>query len=163
MAVSNSKKRKRRKLRRSTLWRLLRRYLFGGKETSLKKAKSVALASFMAFTPLYGIQTYIGLLLAYLLKLNKIRVAILINIVTPYPIVPFIIYFSFKIGGVFLETPIIVGKDVEFTWQLLFDNLLQYLTGGFILATVMGILLGFLSYPLFIYLDKRKQLQKVSV
>lgn len=161
MLQNPPRKKKRRKPKAKVLWRLVRRILTVNKETPNKKAQSVALAAFMSFTPLYGVQTYIGIALAFLFKLNKIRVVVLIQIITPYPIVPFIIYLSFKIGGFFVDAPALVGKNVHFTWELLKENLLQYLTGGFLLAIVMGVVLGLGSYPLFKYLDKRKNANQV--
>lgn len=156
MAQNQPKKKKKRKFKTKVLWRLVRRVLLSAKESPKKRAQSVALAAFMSFTPLYGVQTYIGLALAFLFKLNKIRVAVLIQIITPYPLVPFIIYLSFKIGGLFVNTPTVIGTSETFSWQLLQNNLLQYLAGGFLLAIVMGILLGIASYPLFNYLQKSK-------
>lgn len=156
MGKNKTRAKRRKKIKVKLLLRFARRVLFSSNETTLKKAQSMALASFMAFTPLYGLQTYIGIALAFLFKLNKVRVAILINIVTPYPIVPLIIYFSFKVGGIFVNAPTLVGKDVSFSWELLQDNLVQYLLGGFLLAIIMGLILGILSYPMFKYLDKKK-------
>ncbi len=150
------KKTKKKKFKVKSVWRLTRRILFNPNESPKKRAQSVALASFMAFTPLYGVQTYIGIAMAFLFRLNKVLVGVLINIITPYPLVPFIIYLSFKIGGVFVDTPTIIGKNQAFSWQLLGDNLVQYLSGGFLLAIAMGVLLGLLSYPLFVYLGKRR-------
>ncbi len=156
MVQNQPKKKEKRKFKVKTLWRLVRRILLSAKESPKKRAQSIALAAFISFTPLYGVQTYIGIALAFLFKLNKVRVAVLINIITPYPLVPFIIYLSFKIGSIFVEAPTIVGKNETFSWQLLQDNLLQYLAGGFILAICMGLLFGVVSYPLFIYLKKKK-------
>lgn len=148
---------KKKKYKAKTLWRVARRTLLSQKENPKKRAQSVALAAFMSFVPLYGLQTLLGIFLAFVLRLNKLLVIVLINIITPYPLVPLIIYFSFKVGGWFVSNPAMVGKNESFSWQLLQDNFVQYLTGGMLLAIVMGILLGGLSYPLFVYLQKRKR------
>lgn len=158
----NTRKRKKKKLKAKTLWRMARRALFSHKESPKRRAQSVALAAFMSFIPLYGLQTILGVFLAFVLRLNKLLVIVLINIITPYPLVPLIIYFSFKIGGWFVSTPTQVDKNESFSWQLLQENLTQYLVGGTLLAVVMGTLLGGLSYPLFVYLQKRN-LSKINV
>lgn len=148
---------KKKKFKAKTLLRVARRTLLSQKESPKKRAQSVALAAFMSFIPLYGVQTILGIFLAFILRLNKLLVIVLINIITPYPLVPLIIYFSFKVGGWFVPYPALVGKNESFSWQLLQDNFIQYLIGGMLLAIVMGILLGGLSYPLFVYLQKRKR------
>jgi uncharacterized protein (DUF2062 family) len=163
MVQHSPQKIKKKKFNAKSIWRLTRRIVFNPNESPKKRAQSVALASFLAFTPLYGVQTYIGIALAFIFRLNKVLVVVLINIITPYPLVPFIIYLSFKIGGVFVNTPAIIDKTQTFSWQLLGDNLVQYLSGGFLLATVMGTLLGLLSYPLFVYLGKRRANKMVPV
>ncbi|MDL5049075.1 DUF2062 domain-containing protein [Oscillatoria amoena NRMC-F 0135] len=101
----------------------------------------------------------LGILVAFALRLNKVLVIVLINIITPYPLVPVIMYLSFKIGGIFMEHPAQIDAGQSFSWQLLQNNLVQYLSGGLILAIVMALLLGALSYPIFILLQKKARLK----
>ncbi|MGV3598397.1 MAG: DUF2062 domain-containing protein [Bacteroidota bacterium] len=152
-------KKKRRKVSRKALWRLTRRSLINPNESPKTQAFSVAIATFLAFVPLYGLQTILGILVAFALRLNKVLVIVLINIITPYPLVPVIMYLSFKIGGIFMEHPAQIDAGQSFSWQLLQNNLVQYLSGGLILAIVMALLLGALSYPLFILLQKKARLK----
>lgn len=159
--MAKTKRRKKRKFSGKLLLRVLRRVLFSPNETPKKRAQSVALAAFMSFIPLYGLQTLIGVFLAFVFRLNKLLVAVLINIITPYPLVPLIIYFSFKVGGHFVTSPVIIEKNVRFSWELLRDNLWQYFIGGTLLAVVMAIVLGGVSYPMFVLLKMRKA-NKVS-
>jgi uncharacterized protein (DUF2062 family) len=146
---------KRKKVSRKALWRLTRRSLINPNEAPKTRAFSVAIATFLAFVPLYGLQTILGILVAFALRLNKVLVIVLINVITPYPLVPFIMYLSFKIGGVFMDNPAQIDTGQNFSWQLLQNNLLQYLSGGLILAVAMALLLGSISYPLFIFLQKK--------
>ena len=154
MAVATVK-RKKRKLKLASLWRLAKRALFSMAESPEKRALSVALATFIAFTPLYGLQTILGIALAFALRLNKMLVIVLINIITPYPLVPLIIYFSFKIGGWLVPTPVQMGKGQDISTQFLQENFTQYMAGGLLLAVVMGALLGGGSYLLFRRLHKK--------
>lgn len=158
-AIVRTLKKKRRKVSRKALWRLTRRSLINPNESPKTRAFSVAIATFLAFVPLYGLQTILGILVAFALRLNKVLVIVLINIITPYPLVPVIMYLSFKIGGVFMEHPAQIDAGQSFSWQLLQNNLVQYLSGGLILAIVMALLFGALSYPLFILLQKKARLK----
>lgn len=159
MATVRPPKKKRRKVSRKALWRLTRRSLINPNESPKTRAFSVAIATFLAFVPLYGLQTILGILVAFALRLNKVLVIVLINIITPYPLVPVIMYLSFKIGGIFMKHPAQIDAGQSFSWQLLQNNLVQYLSGGLILAIVMALLLGALSYPLFIFLQKKARLK----
>lgn len=161
-AIVRTPKKKRRKVTRKALWRLTRRSLINSNESPKTRAFSVAIAGFLAFVPLYGLQTILGILVAFALRLNKVLVIVLINVITPYPLVPIIMYLSFKIGGIFMEHPAQIDAGQSFSWQLLKNNLLQYLSGGLILAVVMALVLGFVSYPLFVFLH-RKRLRGLSI
>jgi uncharacterized protein (DUF2062 family) len=153
--VKNKPKRSK-KIRRKAFLRLARRSLFNHHETPRVRAFSVGVAAFLAFVPLYGLQTILGIAVAFWLRLNKVLVIVLINIITPYPLVPLIMYFSFKVGGWFMASPAQINQNQQFSWQLLKDNLFQYLMGGVLLACFMALLLGTLSYPLFVLLKKRR-------
>lgn len=150
------KRKKKRKIKLKTLWRIARKHLFNPSETPRVRALSVGIAAFLAFSPFVGVQTILGLLLAFLFRLNKILIVVLINIITPYPIMPLIIFISFKIGGVFWPNPLQIELGNTFSWQFIKENFAQYFTGGLLLACSMGPLLGLLSYPLFAYLKQRK-------
>lgn len=149
-------RKKKRKIKFATLWRAARKHLFNPSETPRIRAISVAIAAFLAFSPFFGLQTILGLLVAFFFRLNKILVVVLINIITPYPIMPLIIFLSFKMGGIFLVTPAHIGLSSSFSWPFIKENFAQYFAGGLLLACIMGTLMGVLSYPLFVYLKKAK-------
>jgi uncharacterized protein (DUF2062 family) len=159
--VKNQPKRPK-KIRLKAFLRLARRTLFNHNETPKARAYSVAVATFIAFVPLYGLQTILGIAVAFWLRLNKVLIIVLINIITPYPLVPLIMYFSFKVGGWFMANPAQIGKNENFSWQLLKNNLFQYLAGGLLVACFMAVVLGGLSYPLFTFL-KNRRLKKSNV
>lgn len=152
---------RRRKIKLRTLLRLARSHFNNPNETPRTKAFSVALATFMAFMPLYGFQTITGLLLAFILRLNKILVVVLINIITPYPILPFIMYFSFRAGGVFFKTPLELDltttQSLDFYLTLIRENFLQYFIGGILLGCFFGALAGLITYPLFVWMSKKRK------
>lgn len=88
----------------------------------------------------------VGVALAHLLKLNKALVLVASNISIP-PLIPFIIYGSYKLGALFVSDP---KNDFLFSDGLslenIKDNLLQYIIGAIVLAIVAGVLFGVLTY-----------------
>ncbi len=97
----------------------------------------------------------VAALLAHFFKLNKIIVLIFSNISLP-PLIPFIIYFSYTIGGLVMDNP------MEFTHETLYYlkeqimdgnfyntlnefgySILQYIMGSVILGLVLGFGTGF--------------------
>ena len=92
------------------------------------------------------------------MRLNKVLVLIASNISIP-PLVPFIIYFSYRLGG------IVLNSDEELTWETLLQlkqqimegnfyhtfqelgySILQYVAGAVVLAAVVGIFVGVVSW-----------------
>lgn len=110
------------------------------------KAFSVALGIFIGLSPFWGLHTLLVISLAVLFKLNKVLAFIASNISLP-PFIPFIIAAS-----LFLGAPFVHGDSNILTQELNFDlvknNLLQYLIGSAILATTMATLSGIATYLL---------------
>lgn len=113
------------------------------------KAFSVALGVFIGFSPLWGFHTVLTISLAVLFKLNKVLAFVASNVSIP-PFIPFIIAAS-----LFLGAPFVGGNSNIFSQELNFDlvknNLLQYLIGSTILSVSMSILSG---VAVFLFLNK---------
>lgn len=113
------------------------------------KAFSIALGVFVGFSPFWGFHTLIVISLAVLFKLNKVLAFFASNVSLP-PFIPFIIAAS-----LFLGSPFVHGDSNIFSQQLNFDlvknNLLQYVIGSFILATSASAILGVAT---FLFLNK---------
>lgn len=130
--------------------------LLSSNDTRLKKSLSVALGVFMGIAPFWGFQTILVLLLAVVLRLNKLIAFAFSNISIP-PFIPFIVYLSLKMGG-FLLT----GSSKDFNWEDLknaegvANNIYEYIVGSFSLAIIMAVLFGGLSYVFLWILDKAK-------
>jgi uncharacterized protein (DUF2062 family) len=81
----------------------------------------------------------LGVAIAHLLKLNKALFLVAANISLP-PLIPFIIYGSYKIGALLVSDP---RNDLfftsEITFELVKDNLFQYIVGAITLALAAGI------------------------
>lgn len=113
------------------------------------KAFSIALGVFVGFSPFWGFHTLIVISLSVLFKLNKVLAFFASNVSLP-PFIPFIIAAS-----LFLGSPFVHGDSNIFSQELNFDlvknNLLQYVIGSFILATSTSAILGVAT---FLFLNK---------
>lgn len=113
------------------------------------KAFSVALGVLIGFSPFWGFHTLLTISLAVLFKLNKVLAFVASNVSIP-PFIPFIIAAS-----LFLGAPFVGGNSNIFSQELNFDlvknNLLQYLIGSAILSVSMSILSGI---AVFLFLNK---------
>lgn len=111
------------------------------------KAKSIALGVFVGLTPLWGFHTVIIIFLASFFKLNKALSYMSTQVSFP-AFIPFIIFLSMLLGAPF------AGGVTNFENQtldtsLVKNNLIQYVIGSLILATVSSLVLGLLSYFIF--------------
>lgn len=104
------------------------------------KAFSVALGVLIGFSPFWGFHTLLTISLAVLFKLNKVLAFVASNVSIP-PFIPFIIMAS-----LFLGAPFVGGNSNIFSQELNFDlvknNLLQYLIGSAILSVSMSAISG---------------------
>lgn len=113
------------------------------------KAFSVALGVLIGFSPFWGFHTLLTISLAVLFKLNKVLAFVASNVSIP-PFIPFIIAAS-----LFLGSPFVGGNSNIFSQELNFDlvknNLLQYLIGSAILSVSMSVISG---TAVFLFLNK---------
>jgi len=100
------------------------------------KAFSIALGVFIGFSPFWGFHTLLVISLSILFKLNKVLAFVSSNVSLP-PFIPFIIAASLFLGSPFVEgNSNILSQDLNF--DLIKNNLVQYIIGSMILATVMS-------------------------
>jgi len=104
------------------------------------KAFSIALGTFIGLSPFWGFQTLIVISLAVVFKLNKVLAFVFSNVSLP-PFIPFIIAASLFIGAPFVSGESdFLNHDLDF--ELVKNNLLQYVIGSFILATTVATIFG---------------------
>ena len=117
--------------------------------TNRNKAFSIALGVFIGLSPFWGFQTLLVISLAVLFKLNKVLAFVASNVSLP-PFIPFIIAAS-----LFLGAPFVSGNSDIFSQELNFDlvknNLLQYVIGSMILASSASVISGIAT---FLFLNK---------
>ncbi|MFN6945340.1 MAG: DUF2062 domain-containing protein [Cytophagaceae bacterium] len=141
-------------LTRENIRNFIRNNFFDPNESPHLKAFSIGFGIFMGIFPIWGYQLLVGITLAHLMKLNKALFVLAAHISIP-PMIPFIIYGSYKIGGLIVTDP---QNNLLFTQGLSFenikDNLLQYAVGAVALSFMAGIAGGGLSY---LYLISRRK------
>jgi glycosyltransferase involved in cell wall biosynthesis len=118
-------------------------------------AASVGFGVFMGVSPLWGFQILIALAVSHLLKLNKALVIFSAHISLP-PLIPFIIYFSYILGGVFFESSVELQLD-NITLESIYLNFIQYATGAFMLGILLAAVFSPVTY-IYVALRRKKKL-----
>ena len=138
------------RFKRKGIKRFFLENILHSEDSIAKKSLSIALGVFIGIAPLWGFQTIIVIALAIALRLNKVIAFASSNISIP-PFIPFIIYGSLKVGGIFVvsKSPLLFNKSI--TLSSIQDNILQYIVGSILLATISAILLGSIAYLLLLY------------
>jgi len=147
-----------RKLNRRNVVEFLNRNFLNSPDSNLKISAEVAFGIFMGIVPLWGFQMLTALLISHLLKLNKVLVIVAANISIP-PVVPFILFFSYQTGGLFLGHKLKEIPFNEVNIDALKNNLeqfIQYILGSFVFATALAILIGTLTFLLLLIFRKKK-------
>jgi glycosyltransferase involved in cell wall biosynthesis len=115
-------------------------------ESDKNVALSIGLGSFFGIAPIWGFQMLVAGVVAHLLKQNKVITIFAANISLP-PLIPFILYAGFAVGGFLLDKP----TDLSFSnvsLESVQRDLVQYLVGSIVLAISYGLFMTGLSYLL---------------
>lgn len=114
----------------------------------LVKAASLGVGLFWGLSPFWGFHTAGAVISAVVFKLNK-PIAILASNISLPPLIPFIIYISFKIGGWWLGAN---AMHIEFSnllsAQSIQQNVLQYVLGSLTLACSVSLLAGSILFAI---------------
>ncbi len=117
--------------------------------TNRTKAFSIALGVFIGLSPFWGFHTLLVISLAVLFKLNKVLAFVASNVSIP-PFIPFVIAASLFLGAPFVSGDSnILSQDLNF--ELVKNNLLQYVIGSAILASTLSLISGVAT---FLFLNK---------
>ena len=128
------------------------------KESNLKITFSVMLGVFSSIIPIWGWQLIMALTLAYLLRLNKIIVVASSNLSIP-PMMPLILYLSYITGGFVMGSKMNLKFDSSLSLTFFKANLLQYVIGSLVFATIASVFSGLLTFTLLkIFREKRLNL-----
>ncbi len=127
---------------------LLKEQLTDTGESNLIKAMSVGFGVFMGIFPIWGFQLMVGIPLSFLFRLNKVLFLVAANISIP-PFIPPIIFFSYYLGGFFVEKRIQFEGFSNLNLQGIHINMLQYLIGAVILSILSGLTAFLISFAWF--------------
>lgn len=134
----------------------LKNELLNRKESNILSAVSVGFGVFMGLVPIWGFQLVTAIALSVLFRLNKALVIISANISLP-PLIPFIIYLSYKIGAIWIpEDATMIPLNKEITTQDTQLNFVQYLYGSITLAVAAALAFGLVTYTLLTIFEKKK-------
>jgi glycosyltransferase involved in cell wall biosynthesis len=143
-------------VRRQGVWKVIKEDLIDINETTGKKSSAIGFGLFMGIAPLWGVQMLVAAALAVPLKLNKVVVLAFSNISIP-PMIPFIIYGSYKMGGLFIANPNKIDHWRDMTLESIYINFSQYLIGSFALALTAGILGFLVSFGILTFIRKNRK------
>lgn len=121
-------------------------------ESPAVKAASVGLGFFFGIVPIWGFQFATALIVAHVLKLNKVIVGLTAQISVP-PMIPFILYGSVKTGEWVLNEKVHLNFSHMLSLETL-NNLYVYSVGACVLsviAAVVGFVATYLSLKIFRY------------
>ncbi|RUT70687.1 DUF2062 domain-containing protein [Flavobacterium cupreum] len=127
-------------------------------DSDFKKSASIALGIFIGISPFWGFQTVLLFTFAALFRLNKVIAYLASNVSFP-PFIPFVIYGSLKMGSYFVSNEVPLILDSSITFDDIQRNATQYIVGSLILASVLALSAGVLSYLLLTAFSSKKKLQ----
>jgi glycosyltransferase involved in cell wall biosynthesis len=146
---------------RENLKKIYAEIFINNSDSKTKIMFSVMLGLFFGIAPIWGFQLITCIALSFVFKLNKAIVALTANISIP-PMIPLILYASFKTGQLLLPS----HKSVEIAYNsaislnMIKINLLQYIAGSFCFGIVLALAGGIFVYILLWVLQKSKLLLK---
>jgi glycosyltransferase involved in cell wall biosynthesis len=132
--------------RKKSIRRFIKEDVLESDGTNRTKAFSLALGVFVGFSPFWGFHTLIVISLAVLFKLNKVLAFFASNVSLP-PFIPFIIAASLFLGAPFVDgNSSLLSQELNF--DLVKNNLLQYVIGSMILAVSASALTWIITFLL---------------
>ena len=125
-------------IKRKGLWKIIREEARKPNESNFSKAKSIGFGFFMGIVPIWGFQLLVGIPLSVYFRMNKILFLTTANVSLP-PFIPFIIFGSYKFGGLFYKNGVQLNSIENLTLDSIHVNFVQYFLGGTLLALFTGI------------------------
>jgi glycosyltransferase involved in cell wall biosynthesis len=116
-------------------------------DSNFTKSASIALGIFIGISPFWGFQTILLFTFAALFRLNKVIAFLSSNVSFP-PFIPLVIYGSLKTGSLFISSDAPLILDSSATLDDIQKNAAQYIVGSLILASVLALSAGLISYLL---------------
>ena len=124
-------------IKKKGLWKIIRDEAVKSDESNFSKAKSIGFGFFMGIVPIWGFQLMVGIPLSIVFRMNKVLFLTAAHISIP-PAIPFVIYASYKFGGLFYRSGVQITSLENLTLQSIHVNFVQYFLGGTLLAAAVG-------------------------
>ena len=134
-------------IKKKGLRHYIKTFILEGTDADSTIAISVGFGIFMGIFPVWGWQMAIAFAIATATGLNRTLVLIASNISVP-PLIPFILFGSYATGAYLMGQKLTWLPLPEITFDTVKSDLIQYLLGSVVLATVAGITCGFLTFLL---------------
>lgn len=146
-------------IKRNGIRDFIKTHLLSRKESNMKKTLAVMLGVFIGISPFWGWQTLIVLSLAIAFKLNKFIAIVASNISIP-PMIPIILFGSFKLGGVILNRPSSLKYNSGINFEIITKDIIQYVTGSLCLGALAAISIGLITFIFLITFRKKPVVDK---
>lgn len=104
------------------------------------KAKSIALGTFLAFSPFIGFQTILAITLSVVFRLNRVLAFVFCHLTLP-PLIPFLMVGQLYLGGWLIGEPSEFSFD-GFSMDQVKTHLTQYLVGSLLSSVLLSVLFG---------------------
>lgn len=145
-----------RSLKKKSFKQFLKEDVLQADDSDEVKALSVSLGVFIGIAPVWGFQSFLSIFLAVVFRWNKVISFAASNISIP-PMIPFVIFASLWVGSLFVGKPLSQIPDLASINSTFFkEHLLQYLIGSIILASIVSVLLGSVTYA-FLVCNRNKK------
>jgi glycosyltransferase involved in cell wall biosynthesis len=119
-------------------------------------AISAAFGVFMGIIPIWGFQLLVAITLAIAFRLNKTLVILCANISIP-PMIPLIIFLSYKMGAVWTGAhSISLSLEKGLDLDAIHVNFVQYLYGSITLAFLAALITGLVTWSLVTFFRRKK-------
>lgn len=112
-------------------------------------ARGLALGVFIGLTPTFGLQIFLSLGLAYLLRQNKLATFVGVWVTNPLT-APFIYGLEYEVGRILLDIPAVYSFDFHLSWKMGSRVFGPMLLGSVVLgipAAIIAYLLGLKFVP----------------
>jgi len=125
-------------VKKKGLWQIIKDEAAKPGESNYSKALSIGFGFFMGIVPIWGFQLLVGIPLSVYFRMNKVLFLTAANISLP-PLIPFIIFGSYKFGGLFYKNGVQLDSMTDLTLDSIHVNFVQYFLGGTLLAIAAGL------------------------
>jgi glycosyltransferase involved in cell wall biosynthesis len=125
-------------VKKKGLWKIIKEEARKSDESNYSKAAARGFGFFMGIVPIWGFQLLVGIPLSIYFRMNKVLFLTAANISLP-PLIPFIIFGSYKFGGLFYKNGVQLDSMTDLTLDSIHVNFVQYFLGGTLLALFTGL------------------------